>query len=144
MWSGARILAGSLGEAFPSFIRSSIEWGLPSEAATQLVAQSAVTRPAAIAIARATGSSWTSTVAWVSDASEEELVALGLTTLDIDRVIGFKERQQLFDEYFAPRILCVLAVAPTDPGPAPQGRRQVPGLSLPARVSLRHRAPGVT
>ena len=88
VWSGARILAGSLGESFPSFIRDSIEWGLPSEAATQLVAHAAVTRPGAIAITRVTGPDWRSALTWVTDATEEELVALGLTALDVDRIIS--------------------------------------------------------
>ena len=93
VWSGARILAGNLGESFPSFIRNSIEWGLPSEASTQLVAHAAITRPGAIAITRVTAPDWRSTLAWVTDATEEELVALGLTALDVGRIIAFKERQ---------------------------------------------------
>jgi hypothetical protein len=104
VWSGARVLAGNLGESFPNFIRNSIEWGLPSEAATQLVAHAAVTRPGAIAITRVSGPDWRSALTYVAYTTEEELIALGLTVLDVDRIIRFKERQQLYGCVLSHRI----------------------------------------
>jgi hypothetical protein len=90
-WSGARVLAGSLGDSFPAFIRSAIELGLPSEAATELVAQARVTRACALAVTEVTGPEWAALLAWVGQ-YEDELPDLDLTILDRGRLVAFKER----------------------------------------------------
>jgi hypothetical protein len=90
-WSGARVLAGSLGDSFPAYIRSAIELGLPSEAATELVAQAKVTRPAALAVTEVTGPRWSAVLDWAGR-HEDELPDLGLTTLDSARLAAFRER----------------------------------------------------
>ena len=59
-WSGAKVLAGELGDDLPGFIRNAIELGLPSEAATQLVTQARLTRSAALVVTEFTGPEWNS------------------------------------------------------------------------------------
>ena len=90
-WSGAKVLAGSLGDSFPAFIRSAIELGLPSEAATELVAQAGVTRSAALAVTAVTGPEWSAVLDWVGR-HDDELPDLGLTSLDSARLGAFWER----------------------------------------------------
>ena len=92
VWSGARVLAGAMGEEWPGFIRDAVELGLPSEAATQLAANAFVTRPAAIAISSVTGPEWDSVLSWVVGDIGGELPEFGITTLDADRIISFRER----------------------------------------------------
>jgi superfamily II DNA/RNA helicase len=95
-WSGARVLAGGLGDAFPGFIRSAIELGLPSEGATQLVALAQLTRPAALAVTKITGPKWSVVVEWISS-FEGSLPDLGLTRLDAGRLAALKERLKSAD-----------------------------------------------
>lgn len=92
VWSGFRILAGAPGEGFPGFIRDSIEFGLPSESATQLVYFARLTRGGAVAISEITGPAWNSAREWIAGVTDDEIRQLGLTTLDISRVIELKER----------------------------------------------------
>jgi hypothetical protein len=98
VWSGARVLAGSLGETLPAFVRNSIEFGLPSEAATTLALRASLTRPAALAVSQVAGSSWQEVVAWLTGDTEEVLASLGLTTLDRERLIALRDNLILSDE----------------------------------------------
>jgi hypothetical protein len=97
VWSGAKVLAGDLGERFPSFIRSAIELGLPSEGATQLATRARVTRPAALAVTEVAGPEWSNVLSWLRR-FEDELPDLGLTALDRDRLAAFKDRVSASDE----------------------------------------------
>jgi len=89
-WSGAKILAGELGEFLPAFIRSAIETGLPSEAATELVEQAHLTRPGALAITQFTGPEWGAALEWITQI-DGELPDLGLTKLDAERFASFRD-----------------------------------------------------
>jgi hypothetical protein len=97
-WAGVRVLAGDLGESIPGFIRSAIEQGLPSEAATQLVAQAHVTRSAALAVTGITGPDWNAVIEWIGQ-FEDELPNLGLTALDAERLAEFKDRLTSAEAY---------------------------------------------
>lgn len=90
-WTGATVLAGDLGEAFPSFITSAIELGVPSEGASVLIRRAGVTRPTALAVARMVGSSWSDVEAWLlSDGFEPG--TSGVTEADRGRLSALRER----------------------------------------------------
>lgn len=98
VWSGVRVLAGDLAEEIPGFIRNAIEFGLPSEAATQLVVRAALTRSAALKITELTGPTWDELHRWLVDDIEDDLWNFGLTELDSARLRDFRERLILSDE----------------------------------------------
>jgi hypothetical protein len=92
VWSGAKLLANDVGDALPDFIGAAIELGLPSEAATRLVKEAGLTRPAALAITGVTGPSWRDAVNWLAGDIEGPIQSLGLTALDGERFAAFRER----------------------------------------------------
>lgn len=95
-WTGATVLAGDLGEAFPSFIRSAIELGVPSEGASVLVRRAGVTRPTALAVASVAGSSWAGVQEWLlADGFDSD--ASGFTEADRGRLSALRERLLLAD-----------------------------------------------
>lgn len=92
VWTGARVLAGELNEALPSFVRDALAAGLPSQAATQLVALGSVTRPAAFAVTAMTGHDWPAVVDWLASDIQDDLQVMGLTSLDQERMLSLAER----------------------------------------------------
>ena len=98
IWSGARVLAGPLGDTIPGFIRDSIEFGLPSEAATQLAVHAYLTRTAAMKVSNLTGPSWEAARQWLGTDVNGQLQELGLTVLDTLRLQGLRDRLALDDE----------------------------------------------
>lgn len=92
VWSGVRVLARVVGADIPSFVGSAIEFGLPSEGATELVANAFLTRPAALAVTRIAGPDWISVRSWISGDIDTAVEELALTTLDRERLMNYRER----------------------------------------------------
>jgi hypothetical protein len=97
-WSAAKVLAGELGDALPSFVRQSIELGLPTEGAAELAQRASVTRPAAISVTRVTGPSWRDVEEWLASDEAASLAGLGLTQSDAARMQTLRERLLTEDE----------------------------------------------
>ncbi len=91
-WSGAKVLAGELGEALPSFVRQSIEVGVPTEGAAELAQRASLTRPAAITVTEAAGPSWREVEEWLSSDEAASFAGLGLTQADAARLDTLRER----------------------------------------------------
>jgi hypothetical protein len=89
VWAGVRVLAGTLGESLPTFIRSSVEFGLPSESAIRLVRNAGLTRSASMALVNAAGDSWDAITQWLSTDVEEQVQTLEVTKLDADRIVSY-------------------------------------------------------
>jgi hypothetical protein len=92
VWSAVHVLAEGIGPSLPNFIGSAIEYGVPSEAATRLIQQGFLTRPAALAITAQTGPSWAATRDWVQNAELVNDPIEGLTRLDHDRLLDLRDR----------------------------------------------------
>ncbi len=92
VWSGVIVLAGDLGQRMPAFLRQAIELGLPTEAATRLVSQGGLTRPAAIAITDLVGDNWAAVREWFQDPPPDEALPFQLTQLDLRRLRELQER----------------------------------------------------
>ncbi|MET8893546.1 DEAD/DEAH box helicase [Streptomyces albogriseolus] len=90
VWSAVRVLAGTLGEALPAFIRDGIELGVPSEGAVRLLNEVGISRPAALAITSRAGSSWSQVVDWLRFTTDGEIRELHITRLDLQRLIPFR------------------------------------------------------
>jgi replicative superfamily II helicase len=92
VWSGLRVLAGEVGDTLPSFMRQSIEFGVPTEGAAMLAARGAVTRPAAMHVTSVAGSDWDGIADWLRTATPDEVMALDMTALDLQRILALRER----------------------------------------------------
>ncbi|WP_237310536.1 hypothetical protein [Streptomyces sp. AMCC400023] len=86
IWSGVKVLAGSMGEALPTFIRDSIELGVPSEGAVKLVKNYALSRPGALLITSLAGPSWGEVRDWIRWGSIDIFSSLNFTRLDAARL----------------------------------------------------------
>ncbi|QJS11903.1 DEAD/DEAH box helicase [Streptomyces argyrophyllae] len=86
IWSGVKVLAGSLGDALPSFIRDSIELGVPSEGGVKLVKDYALSRPGALLVTSLAGASWVEVRDWIRWDSVDAFSSMGLTRLDAARL----------------------------------------------------------
>ncbi|MFB1298614.1 DEAD/DEAH box helicase [Mycobacterium sp. pW049] len=96
-WSAIQVLAGDLGREIPSFIGNAIEYGLPSEASTQLTRLGFLTRPGSLVVAQHFGHAWVDTRERISNDDVTEILSGQLTSLDFDRLIELRERLLIED-----------------------------------------------
>lgn len=86
VWSGIRVLSDDLA---PGYIRSCLEFGVPTATAGVLVREAQMTRDGANRVAELAGPSWPEASRWVQQADAEELSDLGLTSLDWKRLTSW-------------------------------------------------------
>lgn len=93
VWSAVKVLAaGGLGDALPTFLRSAISSGVPTEAAAWLVDQASMTRPAALRVTEVTGPDLAAVLDWVTGEEAANPDGLGLTRLDAARLAALRDR----------------------------------------------------
>ncbi len=91
-WSAAVAMLGSDGESVPNWIRRGIEFGVPSESATQLVSLFGLSRTGAVLLSRATSPSWIFASSMIRELTESDFDRIGLTQTDTWTVL---ERRDL-------------------------------------------------
>ncbi|WP_143465904.1 hypothetical protein [Kribbella sp. ALI-6-A] len=95
VWSGAVIVGKEHGLDIPAFVKSSIEYGVQSEAAAQLITRGHLTRGGAVFVARECGDEWENVSDQIGDEAQLELFSSGLTSLDYERLRDLGERLRL-------------------------------------------------
>ncbi|WP_165368352.1 DEAD/DEAH box helicase [Phytoactinopolyspora endophytica] len=91
VWSGAQIVAGELGDTFPSFIRGAIEYGVPNETCVQLIERGRLTRRAALTISGLSDAGWDEATTWLlGDGNVDDAAAL-LTRADGERLRDLRD-----------------------------------------------------
>lgn len=97
VWSAVQVLAKDSGIVIPTFVRGSIEYGLPTEGAVQLASRAGVTRAAAVRIASLAGSSWAEVRDWLRGENGQDDVLARMTRADAARLTDVRERLLLED-----------------------------------------------
>jgi hypothetical protein len=86
-WAAGLAMLGPAGDEFPSWIRKSIEWGVPSQVATELIRKVGLSRRGALMLSDALDVGPDDAVEAAAELSETDLDSLGLTSLDKDRLL---------------------------------------------------------
>ncbi len=85
-WSGIRMLSDRGEEAIPAWIRSGIEFGVPSESCAQLMLATGISRTGAVALGRTLPSAWSSARPKLADLDYADIRSVGLTEGDARRI----------------------------------------------------------
>jgi hypothetical protein len=85
-WSGIRVLLGGDEERIPAWMRSGIEFGVPTESCAQLVLGTGISRSGAVTLGRLLPSTWVEARDRLSDLAYEDFRGAGLTEGDASRI----------------------------------------------------------
>jgi len=92
VWSGARIVGRPATDAWPSYIRGCIEYGVPTEAGVRLIEEGRVSRATALSLGALCGPGWTDTVEWLIERGEAQMGPAGVSTADRLRLLRLRDR----------------------------------------------------
>jgi hypothetical protein len=76
----------------PSFIRSAIELGVPSESSVRLITGASITRTGALQLSTMGGSGWDEFALWLTSQTARQIDGLDLTVLDRRRAFDLQRR----------------------------------------------------
>lgn len=91
-WSAALTMLGPLGDEFPSWVRRSVEWGVKSETAVELMTNLGLSRSGAAGLGAVLGPSWAEALPVIEDFTEEDLELAGISNADQVRFMQRRER----------------------------------------------------
>jgi replicative superfamily II helicase len=86
-WAAALAMLGSVGDDFPSWVRNSIEWGVPSHVGTELMRRVGLSRRGALLLSQTLDVEADQATEAAAELSETEMESLGLTELDKSRLL---------------------------------------------------------
>jgi replicative superfamily II helicase len=91
-WSATLAMLAELGDEFPSWIRRSVEWGVPNETAVELMARLGVSRTGALQLSEQLGPNWTEAAPAMEDVQDLELRDRGVSNADVTRFLERRDR----------------------------------------------------